>query len=484
MGNYRSRMIAENPVSFGTTAIRLRGGPETASVRHRSGSSGIQRGAMSFTTKIIVSMVAGILVGVFFSNFGAALEPATGLIVGGLLDAVGRIFIVLLQMMVVPLVLVSLVCGVTGLGDFRVLGRVGAKTLALYLLTTAIALTLALSVASLIGPGEGSALSTDIEFSAVEAPPLRDVLVNVFPRNPIRALAEGEMLQVIFFALFFGFALTHAGKAGKRIAAIFDDLNHIVTQMVLFVIRTAPVGVFALIATAFAEQGLDLLRPLADYMLTLIAVLVLHVLVTYTSLVRLARLSVRAFLVQIRAVMTFAFSTSSSAATIPVTLNTLERRMGVDNSIASFTVPLGATINMDGTAIMQGVATVFIANVYGIDLGFSDYIVVILTATLASIGTAAVPSAGTIMLTMVLTQVGLPAEGVGLILAVDRLLDMLRTAVNVCGDSAVTCFVARTENAIDVDVFNDLDVTIESSALDEERGQGAIAGGDNGMSDR
>jgi Na+/H+-dicarboxylate symporter len=423
---------------------------------------------MTFTTKIIVSMIAGILFGVFFSLFGSALEPVTGFIFGGVLDVVGRIFIILLKMMVVPLVLVSLVCGVTSLGDFRTLGRVGLKTISLYLLTTVIALVLALTAATLIGPGEGADLGASVSIETEAPPPLRDVLINMFPDNPIHALAEGDMLQIIVFALFFGFALTQAGKAGARIAKVFDDLNHIITQMVLFIIKTAPVGVFALISTAFAEQGVDLLLPMLDYMATLAAVLVLQVLLTYTSLLHFARLSIRAFFIQMRGVMTFAFSTSSSAATIPVTLNTLERRLGVDNSIASFTVPLGATINMDGTAIMQGVATVFLANAYGVDLGMSDYLVVILTATLASIGTAAVPSAGTIMLTMVLIQVGLPAEGAGFILAVDRLLDMLRTAVNVCGDSVVTCVIARSENAIDADVFNDLEVTIESSAHEEE----------------
>ncbi len=422
---------------------------------------------MTFTTKIILAMIAGVVVGILLSSLGASLEPVSGFVLG-VLDAAGRIFIVLLQMMVVPLVLVSLVCGVTALGDFRVLGRVGVKTLGLYLVTTAVALTLALSLATLFSPGEGGEFAADVEFEAAEPPALSDVLIDMFPSNPIRALAEGEMLQVIVFALFFGFALTHAGRAGARIAKVFDDLNHIITQMVLFVIRTAPVGVFALISTAFAEQGAELLWLYGDYMGTLILALILHVLIAYSTIVRLAGLSVTTFFSKVWGAMTFAFSTSSSAATIPVTLNTLERRMGVDNSVASFTVPLGATINMDGTAIMQGVATVFIANIYGVDLAMGDYLVVVLTATLASIGTAAVPSAGTIMLTMVLTQVGLPAEGAGLILAVDRILDMMRTAVNICGDSAVTCFVARSENAMDLDVFADPDITIESSAVREE----------------
>jgi len=423
---------------------------------------------MTFTTKIVLSMLAGVAVGVFFANFGDGLQPVSGFIVAGVLDAIGRIFVILLKMMVVPLVLVSLVCGVTGLGDFRKLGRVGVKTIGLYLATTAIALILALAVATALAPGAGAELGASVDIAVGEAPPLGDVLIDMFPDNPINALAEGQMLQIIVFALFFGFALTHGGKAGARIAAMFEDFNHVIIQMVLFIIRTAPLGVFALIATAFAEQGFGLLLPMLDYMLTLALVLVLHVLVTYTALIRIARLRVRSFFVKMRGVMTFAFSTSASSATIPVTLNTLERRLGVDNSIASFTVPLGATINMDGTAIMQGVATVFLANAYGVDLAITDYLVIILTATLASIGTAAVPSAGTVMLTMVLLQVGIPAEGAGFILAVDRLLDMLRTAVNVTGDSAVTCLIARTEGAIDLAVFDDPEVTIESSAEEEE----------------
>jgi DAACS family dicarboxylate/amino acid:cation (Na+ or H+) symporter len=222
--------------------------------------------------------------------------------------------------------------------------------------------------------------------------------------------------------------------------------------------------VFALITRTFATQGIEIFVPLAGYFAAVVAALTLHLLLTYTSLIRVAGLSALMFLRKMRAVMTFAFSTSSSSATIPLTLRTLEKRLGVDNSIAAFTVPLGATINMDGTAIMQGTATVFIANVYGIDLGLGDFLTVILTATLASIGTAAVPSAGLIMLAMVLGQVGLPVEGIALIIGIDRLLDMLRTAVNVCGDSAVTLLVAKTEGALDVAQFNDPDATIEDEA--------------------
>jgi DAACS family dicarboxylate/amino acid:cation (Na+ or H+) symporter len=416
---------------------------------------------MSFTTKILLSMAAGIAVGTLFSVFADTLAPISGFFVDGLLLVIGQVFIALLQMMVVPLVLVSLVCGVTALGDFRVLGRVGAKTFLLYLVTTAIAIMLAIALASAIAPGAGYQLEGVAAYESREAPALTQVLIDMFPSNPIRALAEGQMLQIIVFALFLGFALTRTGASGARVAALFQDLNVVVTRMVLFVVRTAPIGVFALITRTFATQGIEIFVPLAGYFAAVVTALMLHLLLTYTTLVRLAGLSALIFLRKMRAVMTFAFSTSSSSATIPLTLNTLEKRLGVDNSIAAFTVPLGATINMDGTAIMQGVATVFIANVYGVDLSLGDFLSVILTATLASIGTAAVPSAGLIMLAMVLAQVGLPVEGIALIIGIDRLLDMLRTAVNVCGDSAVSLLVAKTEGALDVAQFNDPEATIE-----------------------
>jgi Na+/H+-dicarboxylate symporter len=419
---------------------------------------------MSFTGKILLAMAAGILVGAAFSVF-AVLEPLAGVLVDGIFYAVGQIFITLLQMMVVPLVLVSLVCGVTALGDVRALGRLGAKTLALYLLTTCVAVAIALLLASLFAPGEGFELAGDVAFEPRPAPSLIDVLINIFPANPVRALADGQMLQIIVFALLLGFAMTLAGEAGRRISGVFADLNVVIMRMVLLVIRTAPVGVFALIARTFATQGLDVFRPLAGYFIAVVVALVLHLCITYTGLVRLAGLSPARFFGKMRAVMTFAFSTSSSSATIPLTLNTLEQRLGVKNSVAAFTVPLGATINMDGTAIMQGVATVFIANVYGVDLTLANYLTVILTAVLASIGTAAVPGAGLIMLAMVLSQVGLPVEGIGLIIGIDRLLDMLRTAVNVTGDAAVTCFIARSEGALDDAVFGDPDAVLDERGV-------------------
>ncbi len=411
----------------------------------------------SFTTKILLSMVAGIIVGVILNVFLIDYAFVTDNLVNGVLHVVGAVFVALLKMMVVPLVFVSLVCGVASLGDVAALGRVGIKTISLYLLTTAVAITIALSLAFLIGPGKGFEMTdVAVEYQAKEAPPLTEVIIGMVPDNPVKSMVEANMLQVIVFAILFGISVTLAGEGGRHVINLFNDLNEVIMKMIFMIIRIAPLGVFCLLAKVFALQGIDILKPLIGYLLTVILALLCHLFGTYTLLLRvLARLNPLTFFSKMRTPMAFAFSTSSSAATIPITLTAVETRLGVRNSVASFTIPLGATINMDGTAIMQGVATVFIANVYGVHLAFGDFITVILTATLASVGTAAVPSAGLIMLAMVLGQVGLPVEGIALIFGIDRLIDMLRTAVNVAGDGAVTCLVARGEDALDHAQFTD-----------------------------
>jgi Na+/H+-dicarboxylate symporter len=286
------------------------------------------------------------------------------------------------------------------------------------------------------------------------APPLADVLVDIFPSNPVKAMAEGKMLQIIVFALLFGYAISHAGEPGRRIASFFRDMESVVMKMVEVLMELAPYGVFALLAKLFSTMGIGAIVDLAAYFFTVLAVLLFHALVVYSLMLKgFAGLSPRILITKMRPVWAFAFSTASSGATLPVTLRTVERRMGVHNSVAGFTVPLGATINMDGTAIMQGVATVFIAQVYGVDLSITAFITVILTATLASVGTAAVPGVGLITLALVLEQAGLPVEGIALIIGVDRLLDMVRTAVNVTGDATVSVIVAKSENQFDEQVF-------------------------------
>jgi Na+/H+-dicarboxylate symporter len=413
------------------------------------------RGKTSLTAKIMIAMVAGAVLGVLINAFLADVDFVRVTVVDGILKAVGSIFIAALKMMVVPLVFVSLVGGVTAMGDVKTLGRIGLKALALYMMTTTIAVSIALSLAAALAPGKGLNLATtQAAFTAKDPPALADVIIGMVPSNPVQAMAEGNMLQVIVFAVLFGVAITLAGDRGKHVLHFFNDLDAVIMRMVDLVMAMAPFGIFALITRTFAGQGADMILPMLGYFMVVVGALLIHAAGTFSVLVRfLAGLSPVRFLAKMRAVMLFAFSTSSSSATIPVNLKTVEEKLGVDGSIASFTVPLGATINMDGTAIMQGVATVFIANVYAIDLGLSDYLVVVVTATLASIGTAGVPGVGLIMLAMVLGQVGLPVEGIALIIGVDRLLDMMRTAVNVLGDAAVSCVIARSEGALNTDVF-------------------------------
>lgn len=421
---------------------------------------------MSLTTRVLIGMVLGIVSGfairVLFGEDGFVNEY----IVNGLFDVGGQIFVASLKMLVVPLVFVSLVCGTSALKDIATLGRLGGKTLIFYLGTTAIAITLAMSLALLFGPGKGADLSAASAFQSTEAPSLGNVIVGMFPTNPISSMAEGNTLQIIIFALLFGIAISASGQPGERVAAFFRDLNEVILKLVALLMNLAPYGVFCLMAKLFTSLGLSAIVSLAEYFFVLAGGLVLHALVTYTTLLKVfSGLSPVTFLKKMEDAIMFAFSTASSNATIPVSMETTTRRMGADNRVAAFTIPLGATINMDGTAMMQGVATVFIAQAFNVDLTMADYMTVIMTATLASIGTAGVPGVGLVMLAMVLNQVGLPLEGIALIMGVDRLLDMIRTAVNITGDCAVTCIVAKSEGALDEKRFNDMKAAEEDEKI-------------------
>lgn len=411
---------------------------------------------MSLTGRVILGMVAGILTGFAIRALFADNGFVDAYIVNGLFEVGGKIFIASLKMLVVPLIFVSLVCGTSSLKDISTLGRMGGKTLAFYITTTAVAITLALTMGTVFQPGSGADLTAASSFKSAEAPSLGQVIIDMFPTNPISAMAEGKTLQVIVFALLFGIAISAAGKPGERIAAIFSDLNEVIMKLVALLMNLAPYGVFFLMAKLFTGLGLGAIINLGEYFLVLTATLLIHGLVTYSLMLKgFTGLSPLTFLKKMEDAIMFAFSTASSNATIPATMETVKNRLGVDNKIASFTVPLGATVNMDETAIMQGVATAFIAQAFNIDLSMGDYVMVILTATLASIGTAGVPGVGLVMLAMVLNQVGLPLEGIALIMGVDRLLDMIRTAVNITGDACVSVIVAKSEGALDLDRFAD-----------------------------
>ena len=411
---------------------------------------------LSFTQKILAAMLFGAILGIILNNINVYNSLINQYLSNGVFEVVGKLFVNSLKMLVVPLVFCSITVGITSLGNLSLMGRVGLKAIIIYLLTTAFAITLALIFAIFIEPGQGYEIDSSIQFSAKEAPSLSSVLTSIVPSNPILAMADGEMLQIILFAIILGIAITITGSKAESFKKGIISLNEIMMSMVTIIMKFAPLGVFCLIAKTFATQGIDMIIPLASYFFTVTIVLILHVLLTYSAFLKLiGKVSPFLFLKKMRTAIVFAFSTASSNATIPVTLNTVEKRLGVDKSVASFTVPLGATINMDGTAIMQGVATVFIASVYMVDLTIGDYLTVVLTATLASIGTAGVPGVGLIMLTMVLTQVGLPVEGVALIIGIDRLLDMMRTAVNITGDSMVSLITSKSEKSFNKSIFED-----------------------------
>jgi len=426
----------------------------------------MEKNKMSLTLKVVIGMGLGIVIGLFFNLSGLNADGSfiNTYIVDGLFHVIGKLFINALKMLVVPLVFFSLICGVCGIGNLNTLGRVGTKSFALYMLTTAIAITVAMTVAVSTGIGEGMNLAGTASFTAKEAPPLTEVFISIVPSNPVKAMANGDMLPIIFFAIMVGISMLMVGRKAQGFIEGAEIANEVMMKMVNIIMAAAPYAVFVLIAKSMANLGTELLGQLVGYVLVLVGALFLHLFVTLMLVLKFfSGLSPRVFLSKIRNAQVFAFSTASSNATIPVTLRAVTERMGVNNSVASFTVPFGATINMDGTAIMQGVATVFIANIYSADLGTAEYLTVILMSVLASVGTAGVPGVGLIMLSMVFAQVGLPVEGIGLILGVDRLMDMIRTAVNVSGDAVVSTIVAKSEGKFDLAVYNDVDAGLVSN---------------------
>jgi Na+/H+-dicarboxylate symporter len=420
------------------------------------------------STKIILAMVLGLIIRLLF-NPKISLLPQNlyKLLENYAFAPIGKIFINAIKMLVVPMVFISLVNGVTQISDIKKLGSVGAKTLIFYLSTTALAITIGLSFALIIHPGSNSSLTSgNAAYEISEAVNFIDILVGMVPTNPLQAMSEGNMLQVIVFSLLLGVSINSIPKEkSKIILDLFDSMNYLVLKMIDIVMLMAPIGVFSLILKVTATLGFDSLIKLSLYMITILLALFVHLTVVYTgSLVIFTKLNPITFFKKFWNVMTLAFSTSSSNATLPVTMETAEKNFGVHKSIFGFTLPLGATVNMDGTAIMQGVATVFISQIFNVDLTLSQLLTVILTATLASIGIAGVPGVGMITLSMVLTSVGLPVEGIALIIGVDRILDMCRTVVNVTGDTVVTLIVAKSENEVDEKIFySDKNLMLDST---------------------
>lgn len=402
-----------------------------------------------------MGMVLGIIIGLLFRWLPLS-SYIRNFFVMNVFHVLGTIFINIIRMMVVPIVLVSLVCGVSSLGNLKKFGRVGVKTAILYVLTTIVAVVIALVIAQLFKVGVGLHLTEGgSHIKPQDLPEVSDVIINMFPVNPFKALSEGVMLQIIVFSLLLGAAISVSGELGEKVKNGFQAINAVLMNLITMIMRTAPYGVFFLLASLFARMGFGIIVDLGRYFFVVLLVLFIQMFFTYPLFLRLfSGLNPVTFFQKMKAVLLFAFSISSSNASIPAVLKVVEERLGVDNSIAAFVIPLGATINMDGTVIMQGVATVFIAHAYHVDIGLTGYFTVIVMATLASIGTAGVPSVGLITLAMVLEQVGLPLQGIALIIGVDRLLDMVRTAVNVSGDSMIACIVGKTEKALKLKVYN------------------------------
>ena len=414
---------------------------------------------ISLTSKIFIALIVGAVTGMVLHYLVPDGNIKNDVIVEGVLYVLGQGFIRLMKMLVVPLVFCSLVCGSMAIGDTKKLGNVGGKTLAFYLVTTAVAVAVALGIGTLLRPGIGLDMSkiqvnaSDIE--TMESASLAQTILNIIPDNPFKALANGEMLQVIVFALVVGVILAKLGERAEVVANFISQFNDILMEMTMMVMSLAPIGVFSLIARTFANIGFSAFIPLAKYMIAVLIALAIQCFGVYQILLKVfTGLNPVRFIKKFFPVMAFAFSTATSNATIPLSIDTLHKKMGVSKKISSFTIPLGATINMDGTSIMQGVAVMFAAQAFGIHLTPMDYVTVIGTATLASIGTAGIPSVGLVTLTMVFNSVGLPVEAIGIIMGIDRILDMARTAVNITGDAVCTTIVACQNGAVDKEVFN------------------------------
>ena len=409
----------------------------------------------NLTRNILLGMLFGFLTGALFFYVNVFPDNFTDFLTKYVFNLGSAIFINLLKLLIVPLVFFSLVSGISSLTSMKSLGNITFKTIGLYLGTTAIAVSLSLIVGSIFKPGSG--------YSSKIAPPenlpqgqgIYETILDIFPSNIIEAMANNQMLAVVFFSILFGLALNKTNHLTNNFSESFEKFNTVFMQLVLMIISFAPIGVFCLIGKFVITDGLDIFQEAFKYVLLLILVLVIHAFITYSFILKIfTNLNIFTFFGKMKDVAIFAFSTSSSAATIPVTLKTVQDDLGVNKNVSSFVVPVGATINMDGTAIMQGMATIFIAQMSGIDLTFFQYIQVVILAVVTSIGTAAVPSAGTITLVIILQQFGLPLEAIGIILAVDRILDMLRTSVNVTGDAAVACIVANSEGLLDKNLFD------------------------------
>lgn len=398
---------------------------------------------MNLSVQIFASLVLSVIVGLFLGD--SAVVPVKTWIA-----PVGTMFINLIKMMIVPVVLCSLIVGMTSMGDMKKLGRIGIKTVAFYMITTAIAIVIGFGVAGVIEPGVGMALPAEAAPKVKEAPSIMQVFVNMIPKNPIESMAKADILPVIVFALFIGAGIISVGgKKGALLINVFDSGAEVCYKVIAMIMRLAPIGVFCLLLPVVVQNGPKVLLPLLSVIMAMAVGSIIHAVIVYSGIAAaVGHMSPVKFFRGMAEAMVIAFTTCSSAGTLPVNMKNIQEKLGVKRDIASFILPLGATINMDGTALYMGVCSLFIANVYNIPLTVDQMMLIILTGTLASIGTAGVPGAGLIMLAMVLQSVGLPMEGLALVAGIDRVLDMFRTTLNITGDAAVAVAIDATEKTV------------------------------------
>jgi proton glutamate symport protein len=387
-------------------------------------------------TQILIAIVLGIVVGILLGEKAAHIK------------IVGDLFIRLLKAIIIPLIMASMVAGIVSLGDVRKLGRIGLRTFIYYMATTTLAVGVGLILVNLMKPGVGVEIGTKTasDLSGGEVPSVLSIISDIIPANLFDAMAKDKVLSIIFFSLLLGVAISSIGEKGRPLVSLFEAFNSVMMKITNWIMRLAPFGVFALMAYTIGAMGLSVIKPLVVYMATVVIGLTIHACITLPVLLSaVGKYSPLKFIGDVFSAVATAFSTASSAATLPITMDCVQENTGISNKVASFVLPLGATVNMDGTALYEAVAAMFIAQAYGIDLSIGQQLVIMLTATLASIGAAAIPGAGLVTMVIVLKAVNLPLEGIGMILAVDRILDMLRTAVNVWGDACGAAVIANLE---------------------------------------
>lgn len=402
---------------------------------------------MNLSLQIFASLVLSVIVGLVLGE-GAAAPVKTWI------APIGTMFINLIKMMIVPVVFCSLVVGMTSMGDMKKLGRIGIKTLSIYMVTTAIAIVIGFAVALAIDPGTGMSMAGATAPKVKEAPSIMQVFVDMIPSNPIASMAKADILPVIIFALFVGAGIISVGgKRAETLISFFDAFAEVCYKIIAMIMKTAPIGVFCLLLPVVVMNGPKVLLPLLSVIICMLISCTIHAVCVYSAMTTVAaHMSPVTFFRGMSEAMAIAFTTCSSAGTLPVNMKNVQEKLGVHRDIASFVLPLGATINMDGTALYMGVCSIFIANVFGVPLTFDQMMMIVLTGTLASIGTAGVPGAGLIMLAMVLQSVGLPLEGLALVAGIDRVLDMFRTCLNITGDAAVAVVVNASEQEVPADI--------------------------------